>query len=158
MRFPVFPVLAVLAVACAPVSQQGQTDQDYAAIDAARASFIEAVNAGDMTKAAGIYADDAVVMPSNMPAVRGRLAVQEMLGGYPPIGDFRITVTETKGGAGLVTVRGQYSMNLMPPGATAAVADTGKFVEVWAKQGDGSWKMIWDIWNTDIAPPAPAGQ
>lgn len=157
MRVPM-TVLALALAACAPAAQPGQTDEDYAAIDAARAAFVEAISAGDMAKAAEIYADDAVVMASNAPAVHGRLAVQEMLGGYPPIGDFKISVSETKGGAGLVTVRGQYSMNLMSPGAPAAVADTGKFVEVWMKQADGSWKMVWDIWNTDIAMPAPAGQ
>jgi hypothetical protein len=34
------------------------------------------------------------------------------------------------------------------------MADTGKFVTVWRKQVDGSWKIAYDIWNTDIAAPA----
>jgi len=157
MRFQHATLLLALA-ACAPAAQPGQTDEDYAAIEAARASFVEAMNAGDMAKAATIYADDAVVMPPNAPGVHGKLAVQELLNAFPPVGDFKLYGMEVKGGAGMVTVRGQYSMNLMLPGAAAAVADSGKYVEVWMKQADGSWKMTWDIWNTDIPAPAPAGQ
>jgi ketosteroid isomerase-like protein len=26
---------------------------------------------------------------------------------------------------------------------------TGKYVCIWAKQADGTWKAIHDIWNTD---------
>jgi ketosteroid isomerase-like protein len=46
----------------------------------------------------------------------------------------------------------------MLPGASAAVADTGKFIEVWLKQADGTWRLAWDIWNSDIPlpPPPPA--
>jgi ketosteroid isomerase-like protein len=38
------------------------------------------------------------------------------------------------------------------------VADHGKFVEVWKKQADGKWKVVEDIFNSDVpmAAPAPA--
>lgn len=29
------------------------------------------------------------------------------------------------------------------------VKETGKFLEVWHKQADGSWKCIHDMWNAD---------
>ena len=52
-------------------------------------------------------------------------------------------------------------MTISPPGA-AAVSEKGKYVEVWRKQPDGSWKIKWDIFNSDVpagAPPAtPAGK
>ncbi|MBS1241505.1 MAG: hypothetical protein H6R40_932 [Gemmatimonadetes bacterium] len=155
MNRTVMAAALVVAAACAPAAQPGQTDEDYATITAAENAFAAGMNAGDMAKVAAIYSDDAVLMPPNAPAIRGRLAVQEFLAGFPPIGDFKLVPGETKGGAGMVTVRGQYSMNLMPPGASAAVADTGKFVEVWLKQPDGTWRLTWDIFNSDIPLPVP---
>ena len=41
-------------------------------------------------------------------------------------------------------------------------ADRGKFVEVWKKQADGSWKATVDIFNSDLpvvaAKPEPAAK
>ena len=37
------------------------------------------------------------------------------------------------------------------------VADRGKFVEVWKKQADGKWKVVADIFNSDL-PAAPPGE
>ena len=37
-------------------------------------------------------------------------------------------------------------------GAKPLPVEKGKYVEVMKKQGDGSWKIVYDIWNQD-APP-----
>jgi ketosteroid isomerase-like protein len=34
------------------------------------------------------------------------------------------------------------------------VTDRGKFVEIWKKQADGTWKCVVDMWNSDL--PAAA--
>jgi ketosteroid isomerase-like protein len=37
-----------------------------------------------------------------------------------------------------------------PTGKT--VSDKGKYVTVWKKQKDGSWKVLLDVFNTDLPP------
>ncbi|MBA2471329.1 MAG: hypothetical protein H0V41_03460 [Pseudonocardiales bacterium] len=34
--------------------------------------------------------------------------------------------------------------------------DKGKFVDVWKKQADGSWKAVIDIFNSDLPVTPPA--
>jgi ketosteroid isomerase-like protein len=78
-----------------------------------------------------------------------------MLSAFPPIGELKLTSVEVVGASDHAVVRGVYSMTLMPPGATVAIADTGKYVELWRKQQDGRWLISWDIFNSDIPLPAP---
>jgi len=32
------------------------------------------------------------------------------------------------------------------------VVDNGKYLTVWKKQADGSWKVLFDMFNTDMPP------
>ena len=46
-------------------------------------------------------------------------------------------------------------MMLTLPGATEPINDTGKYIEIWRKQADGSWRVIRDIFNSDLPVAAP---
>lgn len=61
---------------------------------------------------------------------------------------------EVEGADDVAWVRGTYAMDLTAPGATAAIHDKGKYLEIWRRQADGTWKVIRDIFNTSV--PAPA--
>jgi len=150
----------LLAAACAPAAPATLTDADRQAIEAQRQVFKEAAEAADWTRLVALYTEDARVLPPNGRMVTGRIALRELFSSFPPIGNFVLATQEVHGGGDLAIVRGTYSMTLMPPGAPAAIADTGKFVEMWQKQPDGTWLIALDIWNSDIplpAPPPPAG-
>ena len=79
-----------------------------------------------MTTAAANYADDALLMMPNAPAMQGKSAIET--------GTFEWTLTPKSG---------------------AAMTDKGKYLTVWKKQADGTWKIIRDINNSDL-PPAGA--
>ncbi|HEX9894095.1 MAG TPA: DUF4440 domain-containing protein [Gemmatimonadales bacterium] len=152
---PAFAALALLACQPAASPPPGFTDADRQAIEAQHTAWSAAANAGDRAALTALYTEDATVMPPNSPAASGRVGVRQVFDAFPPVGDTKLTSTDVVGTAESAVVRGVYSMNLMLPGATAAVADTGKFIELWRKQADGTWLISWDIWNSDIAAPAP---
>ena len=152
---------ATLLLACqqTPVPPAGLSETDKAAIMAQRAAYVQAVNAGDAARAANIFALDGVALEPNAPAISGKAAITKFYQAFPPIGDFKLYGEQIEASGDLVVIRGSNAYNMMLPGAPTAVADTGKFVEVWKKQADGTWKLLWDIGNSDRAPaPPPAAK
>jgi hypothetical protein len=51
---------------------------------------------------------------------------------------------------------GSLGLLLLTEACNQAPADQGKRLEVWRKQADGKWKVVADIFNSDLAAPAPA--
>jgi uncharacterized protein (TIGR02246 family) len=138
--------------------QKGAVDTkaDEAAIRANTTAWATAYNSGDGEAMAAAYAEDAVLLPPNAPAVTGRAAIREFLE----------TDSQTTRGAGLkFNIPGdgpvQVSGDLAYESGSASVVDasgatvaTAKYIGVFNKK-DGKWLLVRDTWNMD-APPAPA--
>jgi ketosteroid isomerase-like protein len=147
-----------LAAACQPAAPAGLTDADRAAIDSTARVFVQHALANDFAALArDYYTDDAMVLPPNAPSVTGHAAIEAMFKTFPPITAFELKTEEVEGTADLAYVRGRYTLTMSPPGA-AAIADSGKYLEIWRKQSDGSWKSMRDMFSSDIPlpPPPPA--
>lgn len=161
MRKSVLSALAVCAaVACAPKTDTASAPAapDPAAvrhvIDSSNAVFVAALTKGDTAVMGHNYANDAIVMMSGMPAMNGRAAVVQgmaaMLSGMT-ITNASFHTTDVVVDGGLAVEHGMYEMTVQEKGK-AAMTDKGKYVTVWQKQGDGSWKIIRDISNSDTPP------
>jgi ketosteroid isomerase-like protein len=99
------------------------------------------------------YAEDARVLPPNHATVTGREAIGAFLRSYGSFQAVRFTILALEGRNDLAYVHGGYQTSVTPPGAAEPVGDTGKYVEIWKKQRDGSWKVVLDVFNSDIAAP-----
>lgn len=99
------------------------------------------------------YAEDARVLAPNAATVTGRQAIAALLRSAGAVQHFRATILSLEGRNDLAYVHGAYEMSVLPAGATEPVGDKGKYVEIWRKQRDGSWKVTLDIWNSDLASP-----
>ena len=117
--------------------------------------FMKAVNARNaaaLVKA--FYAADAVLMPPNHAMAEGRANIQAFLQGLMDAGLSSIKLeTGTIASAGdLAYGQGRYTLSLAPTGA-APIQDVGKYVVVYRRQPNASWRAIADIFNSD-QPPA----
>ena len=45
--------------------------------------------------------------------------------------------------------RARYEPTIRPRHGSAAVHEAGKHLVVYRRQTDGSWKVFWEIWNSD---------
>jgi len=144
---------ALFAAACQAAPAAGLSDADKATLRQNDQSIAASANAKNFAAAAALYLDDAALLLPSSPAVQGRLQIQQWMASNPPLSDFVVEPVDIDGRGDIAYVRGNYSLTLTPAGG-AAVRDRGKFVEIWRKQADGSWKIRWDIFNSDL-PPAP---
>lgn len=102
------------------------------------------------------YAEDAVVLPPNGPMVSGQAAIASFLKSFPPITSFEFTLVHVEGTPDMAWVQGAYDMTMTPEGSEP-INDTGKYIEIWKKQADGGWKVVRDIFNSDL-PAAPVAE
>lgn len=157
--------LSWFALACAPAADNSQVQQMGAAndpaavrsaIEAQIAGFERALISGDTAALLDAYTNDAIIFPANQKAVRARAERSAFNAGM--LGAMTVTAADITTDDLIVTgdyaiETGSYTMTMKPKAGGKAMADTGKFLAVWQKQADGSWKMIRDAFTTDL--PAP---
>ena len=150
--------LGLLPLSTANAQQAGSTDQ--AAIEKALrkldAEWSAAASAKDVDKTVSYYSNDAVVLPPNSPLATTPMAIRAqwkkdidnmISGGWRP------TRVEVAKSGDMAYVSGTYTFNVKDAGGKT-MKDRGKYLEVWKRQADGSWKCSADAWNSDL-PAAP---
>jgi ketosteroid isomerase-like protein len=127
-------------IACAPTGPTSvDTAADKAAIRSADKAHIDAFNAGDVNTIVAGYAEDAVVMPSDAPAVSGREAIRKMFaesivsakaGGLTEsLGDYTSVVSGNVGWSAGTAVCGgsQFRAQLIPNASAEATPSMWRF-------------------------------
>lgn len=148
------------APAAAPEAK-ADTTADSQAIRDGETAWAKDWEAKDADKIVSHYAPDAVLLIANMPAVKGSDAIKGSIGGMLKDPHLSLTFAPTavvvaKGGD-LAYTQGVYTMTYSDPKSKATLIEKGKYVTVYQKQPDGSWKAVEDIDNEDApATPAPA--
>ncbi|HSU87865.1 MAG TPA: DUF4440 domain-containing protein [Terriglobia bacterium] len=148
-------VVLPLAIVCNfPPNAKGADEQ---AVRDADAAWSKAAGAKDVDKTVSFYADDAVVMPPNAERATTKEAIRKVWKDL--LTDAQVSWKASKvevaksGDIGFISGTYEVTMNDIVTGKP--VKDRGKYLEVWEKHADGSWKCAADIWNSDI-PAAPA--
>jgi len=160
MRFSTYSLLFVLAVVFALFSCARPEQTDLAAvrkaIEETNGKFVEAFNQGDAAGVAALYTDDATLLPPNREAIHGRQGVQDFWGGGIQMGikDVTLTTVDVGGSGGTAYEIGKYTLKVQPEGQEG-MTDSGKYVVIWKRQADGTWKLHVDIWNSSMPMPGP---
>jgi ketosteroid isomerase-like protein len=113
----------------------------------------------DVERTVAFYSDDAVVFPPNSTSAATKEAIRNAWKEMFASPGFVITWQPTKVRVGksgeMAWVNGTYESTMNDPSGKP-IDDRGKYLEVWEKQTDGNWKCAADMWNSDLAAPAPA--
>ncbi len=139
--------LMTLAIACAPAAETAEDPANVrSAIEEANARYAEAFNRGDAAAATLLYTEDAILLPPGRKMVKGRGAIQESVAANIETNALRSLVLTTSD----VQVAGSLAVEVGTHSIQAGVMqDEGKYLRIWKKQEDGSWKLHRNIFNSN---------
>ncbi len=112
----------------------------------------QVASTGDVDKTVSYWADDAVVMSSQQPPLKGKKTIRQMVEESYKIPGFRISwqpqsVEVSKSGdLGYLIEDSQVSFT---DSTGKVITQKNKGVSIWRKQADGSWKNVVDISTPD---------
>jgi len=166
-------VTLLALAACAPKPEspeqmaarmRAESDSAKTALQAGLDRFCREWAAGRADSVAMFYAEDAVAMYPNEPAVKGRAAIQAELVKDLSYGTYQcsLTVTGVEANGPLALAWYTYVETFKPgphapPGMAAMFPDTGNSVTAFRKV-NGQWLAFVDIGVTSRAMPAPAAK
>ena len=165
---PLRTVVLLFAAACAPKGETAVKDSaataappvvDVAAvrqtIDQANAKASDAFQRGDTAVLFSFYDSDIAVLMAGQPTLRGKAEVTSSLAKMfagTKFSDVKFSTSTVDVGGDYAIETGTYEMTVTEPGKKP-VPDKGKYLTVWKKQADGSWKIYRDMPNSDGPPP-----
>ena len=116
-----------------------------------------AIQTSDIGKFVSFFASDAVGMGANMPITIGLQAIrkeQESMFSDTTLlfktYSGTIDIIEVSASGDLAYVRGTQRLSIKTP--NGLVEFVGKWLDIW-KKIDGEWKVIVNIWNSDMPLP-----
>ena len=150
--------LIVLLTAC---TQPDTREADAKAIREVESAWVKTASTKDLDAFVAYYTDDASVLSPNEPIFKGKPAIKEglkLLMADPQFSlTFMPTRVEVSKSGDMAFTQGPYKLSFSDIRGNK-FEDEGKYLTVWRKQADGTWKAVQDTMNSDLPLPPPPNQ
>jgi ketosteroid isomerase-like protein len=121
------------------------------AVDQGHEQFLEAMRAGDVPGLMAVLTDDVTFYPPHEATRKGRAEVEAWAKQtFGAAKTERVTVSDRN-----VVVAGDWAIEIgafvwavSPVAGGATSENRGRFIAIWRRQTDGSWKAAHDLWNS----------
>jgi uncharacterized protein (TIGR02246 family) len=146
-------ILLLLVSACA---SKVDDPADIQAVKKSVEDYVKASNAGDADGVAALMTDKTVYADANLPVLVGKDAIKAQTQAFlsQMKVEFDIPVAEVRVRGDVAVARGTWKAKFTPKAqGVAPYADSGSWILVLARQGDGSWKWDWLVPNSDQPLP-----
>ena len=125
----------------------------HALRDGEVAAFIKDWSGKDADRIAAHYTDDGNVIIPNTPMMTGKAAIAKAMKDALADPNWSLALqpvqVEVSKGSDLGYARGTYVLIATDPASKKAATEKGRFVTVFRKEADGSWKAIQNINNAE---------
>lgn len=148
--------IAVLTTFSACRQPPDRSAEAALAVRAADSAWAAAFSRKDLDGYLSFVESTASIQQPNSPTVTGTAAIRAMVEGFFSLPNLSgtwqpTTVTASRSGE-LAYTTGTYQLSYTDPSGKPAT-ERGKYLEVWRRQADGSWKMTAESFNSDDPPP-----
>lgn len=125
---------------------------DIAALKEILNKYAAMCHAGDLDGWISLWADDGIQMYPGAPSRVGKEQIRAEM--KPAFDQFilKIAITsemEAKVSGNLGFARGTYTLSMVPKGGGETSEFDGKYLTIFEKQADGSWKIARDCFNSN---------
>jgi uncharacterized protein (TIGR02246 family) len=150
-------VLGIILTACGFQAQAESRSADdieavTAAVDGIYDQYASTLKASDPNGWIALWSDAGVQMPPGFPPVDGTDSIgagtKDFLDAFT-VDSFEIHVDEVQVAGEWAFARGTYSGAYTPKDGSEGFAEDGKYLTIFQKQPDGSWKIHRDIFNSN---------
>jgi uncharacterized protein (TIGR02246 family) len=113
--------------------------------------WVLACNTRQLDELMELYAADALVLRSNLPPIRGAVAVREFFFASleAGLGEVALDPMRVEVLGDLAHEVGRYSA-LVPGTVGKRREERGKYLWVFAKQSSGDWRLVSECWSSDL--------
>jgi ketosteroid isomerase-like protein len=144
---------------CLGCAQQAgtSTQADMDAIHRVNQEWTDAIRSGNVDAIMAPLTADAMLLPPNEPAATGSAEVRawsQRMGEQVVFTEVRTELEEVVVAGDWAFSRGTFHGTFQPRAGGPATSDVTKFVLIWRREPDGSWKIARDIWNSNNPMPA----
>ena len=154
LRYVPVVVFGFTLLACGPAAEVPwpTLEEDLAGVAQARDAVLAALNNDDIDGVMGVLIDDHLTMSPGAPTVPDNQALMEWHQNRIDLFSFESNhVTDdilVEGDIAIERWSSQSTLTNREDGS--ATEDETKGLWVWQRQADGSWKLLWSIWNSDL--------
>src|ERR1700733_373159 len=154
--------LILFAAGCGEQKPPDTRAADEKAIRDADAQWSKAAAARDVDGTVAYYSDDASLLAPNAPIASDKQSIHAAWAGLltPDTSlSWQASKVEVARSGDLAYLIGTYQL-ITKDAHGKPISDNGKFVEVWKKQPDNKWKVVADIFNSDLplVQPRPVAE
>jgi uncharacterized protein (TIGR02246 family) len=155
-RLSAILTISILLIVSTNLFAQNKKEEMIKKVEEWNKQFSEAMIANDKAKMLFFYADDAYSLPSYSPMLVGKKAIENSMNmdenSDMKITSFKFNTKDLWISGDQMCEVGTYDLSMTMGNPAKTTNDHGKYLTIYQKQKDGSWKIKADMWNTDLNP------
>jgi len=143
--------ICVVAMACT-ASEKSKSEADVRAIEALMAKYVSGYESKDVENFVNVFTEDAMRMPPNGSTIVGREGIRAYYDEWfkKESLDVSVTPSEIHVWGDSAVAWGTYEATVTSTTDGTSKEDRGKWVNVFKRGADGSWRFHRNIWNSDM--------
>jgi uncharacterized protein (TIGR02246 family) len=147
--------LALLTAGCSNTSAPPPDTRatDLQAVKEVEAAWVQDLATKDPDKSVGYFAEDGSALYPGAGILNGKAAIRAAMAPYFADPNFSLTFQSTRAiaskGGDMAYSQGTYTMTMTNPKTKKSVTDNEKYLTIYMKQADGSWRAVADTFNSD---------